>query len=155
MKCEKYGKHVISRQDFFALAFGRTNILPPRVHEFCAFVARHFPTATHPDRKLRATFSRAIYSGVARTLNMAMRRLQISAAARVAVPAIPAFALRLPPVSAGRRSFPKSPLPLIRHESYLRARLAQVLRPVSEELTSSPRRRFGLQCVADESEEID
>ena len=115
----------------------------------------HFPTAIHPDRKLRATFSRAIYSGVARTLNMAMRRLQISAAARVAVPAIPAFALRLPPASAGRRSFPKSPLPLIRHESYLRARLAQVLRPVSDELTSSPRRLFGPQCVADESEEID
>ena len=152
----KYGQHVIPRQCFFALAFGRTNILPPRVHEFCALVAKHFPTATHPDRKLRATFSRAIYSGVARTLNMAVRRLQISAAARVAVPAIPAFALRLLPAApAARRSVPKSPLPLIQHESYLRARLAQVMRPDSEELTSSSRRRFGRQCVARDSEESD
>jgi len=156
MKSEKYGQHVIPRQCFFALAFGRTNILPPRVHEFCALVAKHFPTATHPDRKLRATFSRAIYSGVARTLNMAVRRLQISAAARVAVPAIPAFALRLPPAApAARRSVPKSPLPLIRHESYLRARLAQVMRPDSEELTSSSRRHFGRQCAASDSEESD
>ena len=85
------------------------------------------------NRKLRATFSRAICVGVAGTFNLAVQRMQISAAARVAVPMVSSFALRLPPVAAGRRSFPKSPLPFIRHESHMRARLALVLRAGSSE----------------------
>ena len=80
------------------------------------------------DRKLRATFSRSICVGAARTFNLAVRRLQISAAARVGVPAISAFALQSSRVPARRCALPKSPLPLIQNESNMRARLAVVLR---------------------------
>ena len=105
----------------------------PQIFDFCALIARHFATVSNVDRKLRATFSRAICVGAARTLNLAVRRLQISAAARVGVRAISALALQPPRVPARRRAPPKSTLPLIQNEFNMCARLAVVLRGSEED----------------------
>jgi hypothetical protein len=70
-----------------------------------------------PDQ-LIATFSRAIYSGVAQTVNVAIRRLQLSAAQRLPLARIPFAALSQPynveprsrlSVHTPRRPFPRRP----------------------------------------------
>jgi hypothetical protein len=133
VKRRKYSKYAIADNAFFPLPFGRTNALSQEIFDFCALIARHFATVSDVDRKLRATFSRAICVGAARTFNLAVRRLQISAAARVGVRAISAFALQPVRAMAQRRALPKSPLPLIQNESNMCARLAVVLRGSEED----------------------
>jgi len=72
--------------------------------------------------------------GVARTTNLAFRRLQLSVAARVGVSGISSLALRNPfSLAPLRRSLPKSPLLSLQTESRLRAQLATVLRGSSED----------------------
>ena len=133
VKRRKYSKYAIADNAFFPLPFGRTNVLSQEIFDFCTLIARHFATVSDVDRKLRATFSRAICVGAARTLNLAVRRLQISAAARVGVRAISALALQPPRVPARRRAPPKSTLPLIQNEFNMCARLAVVLRGSEED----------------------
>ncbi len=103
-------------------------MLSEEVLEFCNFISKHFPTHTDVSRKLRASFSHAISFGVARTTNLAFRRLQLSAAARVGIPGISSLALRNPfsPASP-RRLLPKSPSLFLQTEARLRAQLAAVL----------------------------
>ena len=128
LKRAKYSKYAIPPHVFFPLPFGRTNVLSEEILEFCDFASRHFPTHTDVARKLRATFSRAISVGVARTTNLAFRRLQLSVAARVGISGISSFALRTPFSPAPlRRPFPKPPLLSLQTESRMRAQLAAVL----------------------------
>jgi ribonuclease HI len=77
----KYAKHGLNSDAFFPLPFSRTNALSSEVFNFCALVDRHFPSHFHVHRKLRATFARAIYCGVAQHMNLAVRRMQLSVAA--------------------------------------------------------------------------
>ena len=134
LKRGKYAKYAIPPHVFFPLPFGRTNVLSEEVLDFCDFTSRHFPEHSDVSRKLRATFSRAISVGVARTTNLAFRRLQLSVAARVGVSGVSALALRNPfSPEPLRRFFPKSPLPSLQMETHLRARLASVLHGSSED----------------------
>jgi ribonuclease HI len=89
LKTLKYSRYVISPGSFFALPFGRTNVLSKEVLKFCALVHSHYPPLSGVDRKLRATFSRAIYAGVSQSFNLGVRRLQLASAWRVPVPLIP------------------------------------------------------------------
>ena len=60
--------------------------------------------------KLLASFSRAIYSGVAQTFNIAARRLQLSASQCIPLASFPSFSLRDPYVTVPRTrasSFPR------------------------------------------------
>jgi len=102
--------------------------------------------------KLRASISRAILVGVARTTNLAFRRLQLSAAACVGVPGISFFALRNPFAPAPpRRVIPKPPLLSLSTQDRLRAQLALVLAGSSEESLepSLLRHASGQECAAD------
>ena len=144
-----YNKYNITADNsFWPLPFGRTNVLSSYVLQFCAFVARHFPSQIDAARKLRASFSRAISVGVARTVNTASRRLQLSTATRVGVPSVPSLWLREPfAPSSPRRSIPKSPSPPLLTEQCIRARLAVILNGSSEDLASSLQLGSGLRCV--------
>jgi hypothetical protein len=82
LKRAKYAKYNIG-PCILSFAFGRTNILSQEVLDFCAYTARHFPHHIEVNPKMRASFSRAICVRVARTFNLAVRRMQLSAAARV------------------------------------------------------------------------
>jgi hypothetical protein len=91
-------------------------------------------------------FSRAISVGVARTTNLAIRRLQLGAAARVGVPDVSSIALREPFAPASpRRSIPKSPLLSLQTEQRMRAQLAVVLQAavLSEDLRESSSLKSG------------
>ena len=138
LKRAKYHKYDIPDNALAVLSIGRTNVLSHDTLQFCALVARHFPTLIDAARKLRASFSRAISVGVARTFNTAMRRLQLSAAARVGVPDVSSLALREPfaPPSP-RRRIPKSPFLSLQSEQRLRARLAVVLAGGNDDLRES------------------
>ena len=106
----KYAKHGLNSDAFFPLPFSRTNALSSEVFNFCALVDRHFPSHFHVHRKLRATFARAIYCGVAQHVNLAVRRMQLSVAARVKAPAISPAAVLSPFVSLSRfRLVPRAP----------------------------------------------
>jgi ribonuclease HI len=113
MKVSKYARYDLPQGSFFALPFGRTNVLSKEILEFCTLVHSHFPPLSGVDRKLRATFSRAIYAGVAQSFNLGVRRLQLASTWRVPVPAIPLPVLMNPlvrgdPVAAAphsKRSF--------------------------------------------------
>jgi hypothetical protein len=139
-----YHKYDIPDNALAVLSVGRTNVLSHDTLQFCALVARHFPALIDVARKLRASFSRAISVGVARTFNTAVRRLQLSAAARVGVPDVSSFALREPFVpSSPRRRIPKSPGLSLQSEQRLRARLAVVLAGCSEDSRESSSLQFG------------
>ena len=71
-------------------------MLSREVFAFCELVDNHFPRHFRVDQKLRATFSRALCVGMAHTLNLAVRRLQLSLTARVDLPSIPMAALLQP-----------------------------------------------------------
>ncbi len=76
---------------FYPLPFGRTNVLSEDMLSFCSRIANlgtSFQTACVLKDKLRATISRSIYSGVARMLNLALRRLQLSTTRKCAIAAI-------------------------------------------------------------------
>ena len=123
------------------LSFGRTNVLSEEILELCAFTAGHFPAQTDVARKLRASFSRAISVGVARTtstLNPSPSVTCSSAAARVGVPATSSLALRDPfsPASPPRSlptsiEIPKTSLSL-QNKARMRAQVARVLAGCSE-----------------------
>ena len=150
IKRAKYYKYDIADNALAVLSVGRTNVLSHDTLQFCALTARHFPALTDVARKLRASFSRAISVGVARTFNVAIRRLQLSAAARVGVPDVSSFALREPfvPVSP-RRRIPKIPPLSLQSEQRLRARLAVVLAGSSADSRESVSLRSapGQKCV--------
>ncbi len=144
-----HSKYNITADNFFwPLPFGRTNVLPSYVLQFCDFIARHFHTQLNAARKLRASFSRAISVGVARTINIAIRRLQLSTAARVGVPSVSTLCLRDPfAPSSPRRSIPKPPQLSLQTEQRICARLAVILKSSSEDLSSSLQSGSGLFCV--------
>ena len=78
-KRRKYFKYnTITEDGFFPLPFGRTNALSCDVLRFCTLIGNYLPPHVRARDKLLATFSRAIYSGVAQTFNVAFRRLQTS-----------------------------------------------------------------------------
>ena len=82
--------------------------------------------------------------------NLAMRRLQLSGAARVNVPGVHSLALLPPFVLAARRcSFPKLPLPSLQTEALMRARLALVLNATSEDMQDSSSLRHAAQLCVD------
>jgi len=90
MKNLKYSRiYDIPQGSFYALPFGRTNVLSKEILEFCSLVHSHFPPLSRIDRKLRATFSRAICVGVAQSFNLGVRRLQLAATWRIPIPLIP------------------------------------------------------------------
>ena len=102
-KRAKYYKYQTGRS-FFPLPFGRTNVLSKDFFEFCDVIDTHFPAYFRAGRKLRASISRAIYVGSAHTVNLAIRRLQLSVASR-----IPLAQLRSSILSA-----PYAPVPRLR-----------------------------------------
>ena len=96
-KSRKYHKYnFITDTGFFPLPFGRTNILSTEIFRFCALIGNHLPPHMRAPDQLIATFSRSIYSGVAQTVNVAVRRLQLSAAQRLPFAAFPFAALHHP-----------------------------------------------------------
>ena len=82
LKRAKYAKYSIS-PCILSFAFGRTDILSQEVLDFCAITARHFPPHIDVNPKMWASFSRAICVRVARTFNLVVRCMQLSAAVRV------------------------------------------------------------------------
>jgi hypothetical protein len=79
-KRRKYFKYnTVTDDGFFPLPFGRTNALSHDVVRFCTMIGNHLPPHMRARDKLIATFSRAIYSGVAQTFNLSYRRLQLAA----------------------------------------------------------------------------
>ena len=96
-KSRKYHKYnFITDTGFFPLPFGRTNILSTDIFRFCALIGNHLPPHMRAPDQLIATFSRSIYSGVAQTVNVAVRRLQLSAAQRLPLAEFPFAALHHP-----------------------------------------------------------
>ena len=152
-----YSKYNITADNsFWPLPFGRTNVLPSYVLQFCDFIARHFPTQLNAARKLRASFSRSISVGVARTINTAIRRLQLSTAARVGVSSVSTLCLREPfAPSSPRRSIPKPPQLSLRTEQRICARLAVILKGSSEDLSSPLQLSSGRLCVAADTAVVD
>jgi hypothetical protein len=113
---------------FFPLPFSRTNALSSEVFRFCSLVGRHFPTHFHVERNLRATFARAIYSGVSQHMNLAVRRMQLSVAARVRAPAIAPTSVLSPFVSLSRfRLVPRAPAKFSSSHALLIPRLSSIL----------------------------
>jgi hypothetical protein len=96
VKIRKYNAYAYPRQGFFPLPFGRTNILSQDIFDFCSRINSFLPPSLKAEQKLRATFSRSIYSGTARLFNFALRRLQIAAPQRVSDATIPFSSLLLP-----------------------------------------------------------
>jgi hypothetical protein len=79
-KRRKYYKYnTLTDDGFFPLPFSRTNALSDDVTRFCSMIGKHLPPHMRARDKLVATFSRAIYSGVAQTFNLSFRRLQLVA----------------------------------------------------------------------------
>ncbi len=88
-KRSKYYKYDILPWRFFALAFGRTNVISRETLRFCEVVGSYFPNTLKVDAKIRACLSRAITSGVAATFNDEMRQLQLSTLNAVAASMVP------------------------------------------------------------------
>ncbi len=84
-----YYKYGIPDNRFFALAFGRTNVLSRDTLRFCETVGTYFPQDLKVEAKIRACFSRAIASGVAATFNEEMRRMQLAILNSVAFSMVP------------------------------------------------------------------
>jgi hypothetical protein len=105
---------------FFPLPFSRTNALSSEIFRFCEAVDKHFPNHFCVERKLRATFARAIYVRVSQHVNLAVRRMQLSVAARVKVPAISPATILSPFVSLSRfRLVPRAPAKFSSHHALL------------------------------------
>ena len=68
------------------------SVLSQEIFDFCGLVDSWFPPLAGVERKLLATFSRAICSGVAQSFNVAVRRLQLSVSAQIPVPLVSAAA---------------------------------------------------------------
>ena len=94
-KRAKYRKYKTGRS-FFPLPFGRTNVLSKDIFHFCDIIDAHFPAYFRAGRKLRASISRAIYVGAAHTVNLAIRRLQLSLANRLPLARLPSSSLSAP-----------------------------------------------------------
>jgi ribonuclease HI len=139
-KNRKYHKYnFITDKGFFPLPFGRTNIISNQVLRFCSLIGNYMPPHMRASDQLIATFSRAIYSGVAQTVNVAIRRLQLSAAQCLPLAQFPFASLRQPYVEEPRsRSAVRGP----RHPPYadvpLVESLAAVLAASSPEATVWP-----------------
>jgi hypothetical protein len=95
-KRKKYARYIFPANCFYPLPFGRTNVLSEDVLSFCSRIGNFFPNNMRVADKLRATISRSIYSGVARMLNFALRRLQLSTTRACAIAAIPHSSLLSP-----------------------------------------------------------
>jgi ribonuclease HI len=78
-KCLKYDKYDIPRHLFHPITVGRTNVLSADALNFCEFIGKFFPTTPMVVNKIKASISRAIVVGTARTLNTALRRAQLAA----------------------------------------------------------------------------
>ena len=74
-------------------------MLSQEIFDFCGLVDSWFPPLVGVERKLLATFSRAICSGVAQSFNVAVRRLQLSVSAQIPVPLVSAATLTAEPVA--------------------------------------------------------
>ncbi len=136
LKVQKYHKYLIASRRFYALPFGRTNVLSAEIRDFCSVVGASFPLHFRAEQKLLATFSRSIYVGVTHTLNLAIRRMQLSLTARVPLSSVRPLPLLSPfaPLSRTR--------PLPRHlsmsaltEPLLHARISAVFAGNSSELS--------------------
>jgi hypothetical protein len=109
-KRRKYAGYLLEPEVFFPLPFSRTNALSREIFDFCEAVDKHFPDHFRVERKLRATFARAVYVGVAQHVNLAVRRMQVSVAARVKAPVISPAAILSPFISLSRfRLVPRAP----------------------------------------------
>ena len=111
LKVQKYHKYLIAPRRFYALPFGRTNVLSAEILDFCSVVGGSFPLHFRAEQKLLATFSRSIYVGVTHTLSLAIRRLQLSLSARIPFSSVRPLPL-LSPFATQSRS-----RPLLRHPS--------------------------------------
>ncbi len=102
-KRRKYSKYrTLTENGFFPLPFGRTNVMSTEIIQFCNLVGKHLPPRMRASDKLLATFSRAAYSGVAQTFNLAFSRLQLAAARNLPLASFPFVALRDPYLSEPR-----------------------------------------------------
>jgi hypothetical protein len=125
-KRRKYHKYnFLTENGFFPLPFGRTNVLSTEVLQFCSLIGRYMPPHMRARDKLLASFSRAIYSGVAQTFNLAVRRMQLSVTQRVPLASFPCSSLRDPYMT----------VPQVRNSSSRRPPFADV--PLVESLAAA------------------
>jgi hypothetical protein len=92
-KRRKYAGYLLEPEVFFPLPFSRTNALSREIFDFCEAVDKHFPDHFRVERKLRATFARAVYVGVAQHVNLAVRRMQVSCESTGYIPRGDSFSL--------------------------------------------------------------
>jgi ribonuclease HI len=92
----KYDKYDIPPHLFHPITVGRTNVLSMDALKFCDFMGKFFPSVLKAADKIKASMSRAIVVGAARTLNTAFRRMQLATFNGVNVAQVPkAAACRL------------------------------------------------------------
>ena len=121
---------------FYALPFGRTNVLSAEIRDFCSVVGGSFPLHFRAEQKLLATFSRSIYVGVTHTFNLAIRRMQLSLTARVPLSSVRPLPLLSPFALVPRsRALPRRPTTSALTEPLLHARIAAVFAGSSSELS--------------------
>jgi hypothetical protein len=147
----KYAGYHLSPDVFFPLPFSRTNALSSEVLKFCSFVDSHFPPHFLVGRNIRATFARAIYSGVSRHMNLAVRRMQLSVAARVRAPAIAPASVLSPFVSLSKfRLIPRAPAKFSSSHALLIPRLSSIM---TDSLADSRKAsRLGSEGLEDEAD---
>jgi hypothetical protein len=139
LKVQKYHKYSIPSRRFYALPFGRTNVLSAEIRDFCSVVGGSFPIHFRAQQKLLATFSRSIYVGVTHTLNLAIRRMQLSLTARVPFSSVRPVPLLSPFAPVARsRPLPRHPLTSALTEPLFHARIAAVFAGGSSELSHEP-----------------
>ncbi len=141
-KRRKYHKYnFVTENGFFPLPFGRTNVLSTEILQFCSLIGRYMPPHMRARDKLVASFSRAIYSGVAQTFNLAVRRLQLSAAQRVPLASFPYSSLRDPYVTVARARNINSRRPPFADVSLVESLAAALTAPVNE-VAARPARMY-------------
>jgi hypothetical protein len=144
LKVQKYHKYLIASRRFYALPFGRTNVLSAEIRDFCSVVGGSFPIHFRAQQKLLATFSRSIYVGVTHTFNLAIRRMQLSLTARVPLSSIRPVLLLSPFAPVARsRPLPRHPLTSALTEPLLHARIAAVFAGGSSESLHEPSEEGG------------
>jgi hypothetical protein len=132
-KRRKYFKYnTIAENSFFPLPFGRTNVLSPEVLRFCTIIGNYMPPHMRASDKLLASFSRAIYSGVAQTFNIAVRRLQLSAPQRHPLTSLPHSCLRDPYATEPRTRITLSRRPPFADVPFVDALIAALAAPVED-----------------------
>jgi ribonuclease HI len=88
-KRAKYRKYDIPPHLFHPITVGRSNVLSTDALFFCTFMSKFFPAIPKAFDRLRASISRAVTVGAARTVNTAIRRSQLAAFQGISFSSVP------------------------------------------------------------------